>query len=58
MNRSCTDRKKQQSPAMLSAREQWWYAMSAKGDPLSQVNIFDAFEAGYEAAVKRMKEAT
>lgn len=41
---------------MLDAREEWWNKLAERGDPNGQVNKFDAFAAGYFAALLKVKE--
>lgn len=42
--------------AMLDAREAWWDKLAEAGDPNEQGNKFDAFAAGYFAALEKVKE--
>ena len=50
-----TDRAvKRQLTAMLEEREAWWAKLAIHGDPLPQTNVFEAYEAGFEAAVRRI----
>jgi hypothetical protein len=41
---------------MLDARTEWWNKLAERGDPLAQVNLFDAYAAGYFEALKKVKE--
>lgn len=42
--------------SMLDAREKWWNTLADLGDPNAQGNKFDAFAAGYFAALEKVKE--
>jgi hypothetical protein len=53
-NRSTTPSREES--AMLDAREEWWNKLAERGDPNAQGNKFDAFAAGYFAALRKVKE--